>query len=198
MILFCLGIPLVSGCLSSAPRVATNWTIETIQGAARAAVLPRREASTNAVAVVVRLASINVRAPYDTRHFAVLRADGSLAFDAYNEFAAQPAAILRSAAEEAVRDSGRFGHVIAHNSTANATHTLELTVTRLAIDCREKGTRRATITLSFLLSSARVILAEVVATASIPISDEKMDFSAAFSEAFHEAAGKALEQLPSL
>lgn len=192
-----LGASIFSGCLSTAPKAATKWTIDGVKTAATSEALTRSQATLDAAAPIVRLASVSVRAPYDARHFVVLRADGTLAFDAYNEFAAQPASLIRSAAEKAVRDSGLFSYVIAHNSTANASCTLELVVTRLALDCREKGLKTASVELSLLLTSSRAIFAESTASAVIPIPDGSMDFTAAFSRAFSEAMAKALAQMKS-
>ena len=186
---------ILSGCLSTAPKSATKWTIDGVKTAATIQALTRPQAVSTAAAPIVRLASVTVRAPYDTRHLVVLRPDGSLAFDPYNEFAAQPASLIRSAAEKAARDSGLFSYVITHNSNANAACTLEWTISRLALDCRENGSKSARVELSILLTSSRAILAESAATASIPVSSDQMDFTAAFSQAFSEAAAKALDQL---
>ena len=186
---------ILSGCLSTAPKSATKWTIDGVKTAATIQALTRPQAVPTAAAPIARLASVTVRAPYDTRHLVVLRPDGSLAFDPYNEFAAQPASLIRSAAEKAARDSGLFSYVIAHNSNANAACTLEWTISRLALDCRENGSKSARIELSILLTSSRAILAESAATASVPVSSDQMDFTAAFSQAFSEAAAKALDQL---
>ena len=186
---------ILSGCLSTAPKSATKWTIDGVKTAATIQALTRPQAVPTAAAPIARLASVTVRAPYDTRHLVVLRPDGSLAFDPYNEFAAQPASLIRSAAEKAARDSGLFSYVIAHNSNANAACTLEWTISRLALDCRENGSKSARVELSILLTSSRAILAESVASASIPVSSDQMDFTAAFSQAFSEAAAKALDQL---
>jgi ABC-type uncharacterized transport system auxiliary subunit len=195
IIVFILAASALAGCLSTAPKSATKWTIDGVKTAATIDAFTRPQAATNATAPIVRLASVTVRAPYDTRHLVVLRPDGSLAFDPYNEFAAQPASLIRSAAEKASRDSGLFSYVIAHNSNANAACTLEWTLTRLALDCRENASKSALVELSILLTSSRAILAESVATASIPVQNDNMDFTAAFSQAFSEAAAKALDQL---
>lgn len=190
---FCASI--LSGCFSTAPKSATKWTIDGFKTVAPMECSSRAQDATNSAAPIVRLASITVRAPYDTRHFVVLRPDGTIAFDPYNEFAAQPASLIRSSVEKAVRDSGLFSYVIAHNSVANASCTLELVVTRLAIDCREKGSKTANVELSLLLTSSRAIFAESAASAAIPISNEQMDFTAAFSQAFSQAVAKALAQM---
>ena len=186
---------ILSGCLSTAPKSATKWTIDGVKTAATIQAFTRPQAATTAAAPIARLASVTVRAPYDTRHLVVLRPDGSLAFDPYNEFAAQPASLIRSAAEKASRDSGLFSYVITHNSNANAACTLEWTISRLALDCRENGSKSARVELSILLTSSRAILAESAAAASIPVSSDQMDFTAAFSQAFSEAASRALDQL---
>ncbi len=195
ILVFALCASALAGCLSTAPKSATKWTIDGLSLNAPSAASTRPQAATTQTAPIVRLAAVTVRAPYDTRHLVVLRPDGTIAFDPYNEFAAQPAALVRSAAEKASRDSGLFSYVIAHNSAANASCTLEWTVTRLALDCRENTSKSARVELSCLLTSSRAILAESAATASVPVSPDQMNFTAAFSQAFSEAAQKALAQL---
>ena len=195
-ILVFLSLPLLAGCLSNAPRAATNWTLEPLQTSSAIAAKNMLSLHSSTNLPIVRLGSINVCEPYNTRHFVIIRPNGSFAFDPMNEFAATPSLLIRSTAENAARTTGLFSHVITHNSMANANQTLELSISRLAIDCREKNERRATISLSLLLSSARAILAQTSATASVLIPDDQMNFSEAFSKAFEEAFAQAAALLP--
>ena len=141
----------LAGCLSTPPAAPTCWTIEypPAAGAQRGRV------------------SLNVRAPFDGTQLAILRADGSLAFDAYNTFAARPKLLLKAAAE----DAGLVG---------------EIEVTRLALDCRQKGVRSAVVELT-LYREGKLARASGSAAVSSPA-----DFSAAFSAAF-AAAVKSLK-----
>ena len=84
-----LPVLLLAGCMGTAPKAPVNWTIE-----------PKAASVFSAAAAkwgTVRLASVSVRAPYDGQRLAVLRADGSIAFDAFNTFAAAPAALTSCA-----------------------------------------------------------------------------------------------------
>ena len=82
----------LTGCLSSAPKAPVNWTVEP-----SAAAVPRVQSQKYGT---VRVAQVAVRAPYDGLRLAVLRRDGSVAFDPFNSFASSPSALLRGAAQD--------------------------------------------------------------------------------------------------
>ncbi|MBR1921156.1 MAG: hypothetical protein IJ829_04015, partial [Kiritimatiellae bacterium] len=69
--------PALAGCLGPAPKPPVNWTIE--------------------IDAAEKVASAVVCAPYGGQRLAVLRPDGSIAFDPMNAFAAPPAAIIKDA-----------------------------------------------------------------------------------------------------
>ena len=96
-------VPALAGCLGSAPKPPVNWTIDIETGS--------------------KVAFAAVCAPYGGQRFAVLRADGSIAFDPCNSFAASPGSIIKDAVV------GRKGEGA-------------LFVRRLALDCRAEGRRR--------------------------------------------------------
>lgn len=144
-------------------------------------------------APAVKLIQTNVVAPYNGAQIAVLRADGTVAFDAYNTFAAQPAAILSPAAFDALYASGRFSNVIRPNSSASSQLEIEITVTRLALDCRNAGERKASVELFAVLTGKRQILSSAKTSASVDAGSG--DYSKAFSEAFSQALLKAAAQL---
>lgn len=179
----------LGGCMSAAPRAPQNWAIEFWRANQTAA----DEADGAAKSGTVRVASVAVRAPYDGTRLAVLRSDGTLAFDAYNAFAAAPAQMLRGAVQDAVEASGAFSRVVPANSVAACDMTLETTVTRLALDCRNEGRRDATVEVSLLLSRGRDVVAAARAEGKAPTGDN--DYSAAFSRALARAVGKAMEDL---
>ena len=180
-----LGTAALAGCLSSAPKAPVNWTVS-IAGAKGAAAMERRWD-------VVRVSRVEVRAPYDARALAVLRPDGSVAFDPFNAFAAAPAAILGGAAVDALSASGAAASVIGPHSVASAQISMEVTVTRLALDCRKAGARDASVALSIALLDGRrlVSVAEAEGSAATPDGN----YSAAFSSAFGKAFAEALKRL---
>jgi len=134
----------LTGCLSSAPKAPTYWTIE-IDADAPA------------------YASVAVAAPFDGQEFAVLRPDGSIAFDAYNAFAARPMQLLR---------------VGAKPQTGPA-----ITVRRLALDCRVKGERMAVVELT---ATDGQTARSVVATSPTGDGNYTRAFSAAFRDALRQ------------
>lgn len=139
----------LAGCLAAPPKPPVNWTIEVASGA--------------------RVASVAVCAPYGGQRLAVLRQDGSIAFDPRNSFAAAPAAILRDAV------ASRLGEGA-------------LVVRRLALDCRAKDRRDAVVELEIALGEriGRGAAAE-------PTADG--NYTAAFSSAFERAYAQARREL---
>ena len=169
-------LPLVCGCLGAAPKAPKNWSIEWAKTSV--------ERSESEALPAVKLVQLDVRAPYNGTHLAVLRQDGSIAFDAFNSFAAQPAAILKGAASDALEASGRFSQVIYGGSAALAPYALEITVTRLALDCRD-GRRDASVALTVVLVGSRNVVASASGEAAVPVAEG--NFSQAFSSAFSDA-----------
>ena len=72
-----LAVPVLAGCLGSAPKPPVNWTIDIEPDA--------------------KVAYAAVCAPYGGQRIAVLRPDGSIAFDPRNAFAAAPGSIIKDA-----------------------------------------------------------------------------------------------------
>ena len=140
-----LALPVLAGCLSSAPRPATNWLLE-----------PKVES---------RVAAVSVAVPYDGTRFAVLRADGSVAFDAFNGFAAKPAALLKAA-------------VVCPHAKG------EVIVRHLALDCRRAGRRDALVDLLLLVDGR-------VSAGSAAVETADGNYSAAFAKAFESALAAA-------
>lgn len=125
-----------------------------------------------------------------------MRSDGSVAFDPCNSFAAHPAALLKGPAQDVLSASGVFGRVISPGSAASSGISLELTVTKLALDCREKGRRRAVAALTLAAVGNRRVLASAGGECSVPTDGG--DYSAAFSTAFANALFDAARALPPL
>lgn len=173
-------VPVLVGCLGPAPMASENWMIE-------CASVPQNEIVRGAE--IVRLAQVNVRAPFDGRGFAVLRPDGSVAFDAFNGFASPPAALIRGAAEDFFAQTPVYRRVVSANSAAGARYVLEISVTRIALDCRREGRRDASVALSLVVLDGRTVQAVHHGEASSPTDDG--NYSAAFSRAFTDALAAA-------
>ncbi len=176
----------MGGCFSSRPPAARNWVVEWN----RSAVGGGGEARKYGVA---RLASVSVRAPYDTTRIAVLRPDGTIAFDAYNLFAVAPSLVVRGAAEDTLAASGMFERVIPASSQASASVAVEVVVTAIALDCRNDGKRDAFVALTATLLDGRRIVASSSQEGRAATSSG--DFSAAFSRAFVQALSRAAREL---
>ena len=177
---------LAAGCISSPAKVPSNWTLDWERSNFPAVAVG------DAASRTVRVASVAVRAPYDTQRLAVLRADGSLAFDPYNTFASPPAQLLRGAVHDALGASGRFKRVLGGNSGAAADFSAEVTVTTLALDCRKSDQRDAVVALTLSFVEGREVVYSSRGKGSA--ATENGDFSAAFSRAFALAMQEAMRE----
>ncbi len=137
----------LAGCLGTAPKPPVNWTID--------------------VKTDSKVAFATVCAPYGGQRIAVLRPNGSIAFDPFNAFAASPGAILKDA-------------VVARGGNG------ALFVRRLALDCRAEGRRNAVVELE-------ITDGKRTAKASAAESTADGNFTGAFSRAFETAYTKATE-----
>ena len=181
-----VALPLLAGCLTSAPPEVSTWTIEFTPAPSAASVSAAESPSRGSV----RISQVSVRAPYDAKALAVLRPDGSLAFDPYNQFAAPPAALLKSAVQDAFLARGAFRAAVPAASQLTTDVSAETTVTRLALDCRTPGERRATVALTVLLLKDRAVFASARGEGSADATDG--NYSRAFSLAFSQAVAAAL------
>ena len=180
-------LPVLAGCLGTAPKAPRNWTVDWSGPSAEG--VPEVAAD----APSAKLLQLDVLAPYGGTRLAVLRGDGSLAFDHFNSFAAQPASLLKGAAFDVLEQSGVFSRVVRPNSSAAADFALEVTVTRLALDCRAEGRVEASVALSATLVGGRAVVSAARGEASAPVSAG--NFSAAFSRAFEESLLEAVRSL---
>jgi len=174
-----------AGCMSTTPLEVTDWPLEP---ASRAAVSEQPKFGP------VRLSGVFVHAPYDVRSLAVMRANGSLAFDDYNRFAAAPSQLVRQPALQLLEESGLFQSVIPAPSLAPATLSVELEVSRLALDCRTGGARTATVRLVLrFVDRTKGLVACVRGEGTADAASG--NYGAAFSEAFASAFATALGQI---
>ena len=180
-------LPMVSGCLSSSVQPVSRWTIDYRAGGKYAAAVRYG---------VARVSQVSVRAPYDGDGMSVLRADGSVAADAYNLFAASPSQLLRGVVFDALSASGLFAFVVNGSSAVASDVSVELLVTRLALDCRGDGdagrAARAEIVLRLVEPRGKLMKALVAAgTADAADGNYGRAFSAAVSRALEKALATA-------
>ena len=176
----------LSGCLTSVGMSEMAcWNIEYTGEKAEGSVEPRFG--------TVRASQVAVRAPYAVKGLAVLRANGTVAFDPYNEYAASPSALLKGAVEDALAASGLFKTVVGAASSANASLSAEVTVTRLALDCRAEGSRRAVAELDVCLVDRHSVVARAKGSGAADAADGK--YGAAFSGAVSDALVEAMKRL---
>ena len=109
------------------------------------------------------VSAVSVAAPYDGLRLVVLRPDGSVAFDGHNSFSSRPGALIRAAVRVDFAAPPLF-------------------VRRLALDCTQKGTRKAVVDLAFGGTAEAPLLR---ASGSADASDG--NYTRAFSEAFVKA-----------
>ena len=130
-----LTLPLLAGCLSSTMPAVSHWPLDYVGG---------EKPAFKATYGIGRVTQVTVRTPYNAEGLAVLRADGTTELDPYNEFVAVPSALLKGVVFDALEASGRFTTVVNASSTVAASTSVEVLVTRLALDCRTEGERKAT------------------------------------------------------
>ena len=175
----------VSGCFTARPPEVRDWAVE---------FLGRSKAAAKSKFGVVRVSQVSVRAPYDVRGLQVMRADGSLAQDPYNRFAAAPSQLLKGPVLDAFEVSGAFEGVVGQASSAAVSVVAEVSVSRFALDCRADGARTAVVALTVLvLDRDRKIAALVRGDGKADAADG--DYAKAFSEAFSAAMESAARQL---
>ena len=177
-------IPLVAlcGCFTQSHKVPVNWTVS-LHSVERPAELSPRFG-------YIKAPLVTVCAPFDGTRIAVLRADGSLAFDGLNVFASAPAALLRGAVNDALAASGEFKGVVDPTSSGGVSFSAEVTVTRLALDCTRENRREATVALSLTLLDGRRIVSVKNGDGTAPAMSG--NYTEAFSTAFYRAIEKAL------
>lgn len=176
----------LAGCLTVSQPERSDWNIECTDSAAHVAENPKFG--------VARLVLVELRAPYGGREIAVLRANGSIAFDPCNAYASSPVNLLKGVGVESLSRSGLFSAVVGAGSSADADVDVELTVGRLALDCREEGVRRAVADVSARVVRKHRIVA-VASGSGAADASRSTDFTAAFSAAVTDALSDALKKL---
>lgn len=176
-------IPLLSGCLSASSPKVTQWLLE-YKGPVRATRLTKYE--------VGRVSQVLVRSPFNEVGIAVLRADGSMAFDPYNEYAANPTAMLKGFVFDAMDASGLFGTVVNPSSSVRSQALVEVLVSRLVLDCRKEGERKAVaaVRVRLIADDGKALYAQ-----GEGVADAKDgNYGAALSDALSTALNTAFAQ----
>ena len=175
----------MTGCLTTSPPERSDWNVECTEAALRVAEKPKFG--------VARVALVEMRAPYAVREIAVLRSDGSIAFDPCNSYAASPVSLMKGVALESLSRSGLFSSVVGSGSSVAQDVDVEVAVTRLALDCRADGGRRAVAAVSVRLVRSHGILSYAEGLGSSDASGR--DYSVAISSAVTLAFSDALNKL---
>ena len=178
-----LMLPVLAGCLTSTVKPPSYWPVGYSGPKAKAEV---------AKYGVARAMPIVVRSPYAASPIAVLRADGTVAFDPLNEFAAIPANLFRGVCQDAMAASGLFREVVGTSSIATADVSVEVNVDKLYLDCRQEGRRAASVEIDLKILKGHAIIASVKGVGAADAADGNygVAFSSALSSAFMMAFGQ--------
>lgn len=186
--LFCLLALSLVGCTTSSSHEVKCWPIN-----------PTKVGNTFKPAIAyntVRIGSILVVAPYSSDEIVVRRADGSIAKDPYNRFAAGPARLLAPVLKAACDSYGAFAMALPNESMARPDVIIEAVVTDLSLDCSD-GNRNAVVAVTLTLvdnrSNVRQVLEVEKGEARISAADG--DYGKAFTTAFDEAVKHAFKGL---
>ena len=183
-LIFLFAVLPLAGCFTGGSSDPVKWTLE-----AAAVKASAHEARLG----TVRISRLAVRPPYDSRLLTVLRPDGSLAFDPYNQFALAPSTLLTAAALDVVSGSGVFRAVLPSSTAARTDASLEISVDRFALDCRAEGLRDAAVEVTVWLVKDRTLVKTVKGEALKSARDG--GYAAAFSAAFADALSSAVDRL---
>ena len=182
-ILAILTLPVLAGCLSASSPKVTQWLLE-YRGPVKMTRIPKYE--------VGRVSQILVRSPYNEVGIAVLRTDGSMAFDSYNEYAANPTALMRSVVFDAMDASGLFGSVVNPSSSVKSSALVEVLIGRLALDCRREGERKAVASVRVRIIADGELALHAKGEGEADAKDG--NYGAALSDALSKALSSAFEQ----
>lgn len=177
-------LPVLAGCLTTTVKPPSYWPVSYAGPKAKA------EVSKYGVA---RAMPVVIRSPYAASPIAVLRADGTVAFDPLNEFAAVPANLFRGVFMDAMAASGLFREVVGTSSIASAAVSVEVCVETVALDCRQEGQRTAVVEIDLKILDGHAIVASVRGKGTADADDG--NYGAAFSTAFGSAFVAAFAQL---
>ena len=190
-------LPVLSGCLTASSPKVTQWLLEYTGPTGSC---PPSEASCEAGAMrgapqakygVARVSQVLVRSPYGEKGLAVLRTDGSVAFDSYNEYAANPTAMMKGVVFDAMDASGLFGAVVTPSSSVRSSVQTEVHISRLALDCRSDGVRKAvaSVRVRIVTNEGKALYAQGEGEADAKEGNYGAALSRALSMALNSAFG---------
>ena len=183
-------LPIMVGCFTASERSVTSWTIE-YTAPCELSKAPRVDKSKSIE--TLKLVQIEVRSPYNRADIAVRRANGSLVFDAYNVFAAQPQSLFKGLVFDVLKNSGVAKSVVGANSSVKTADTIEVTVEKLELNCRKAPSRYAEVALSLRRLKNNEVVNTAMGAAAVQV--ENGDFGAAFSLAAVRAVEAAINSL---
>ena len=178
-------VPALAGCFSASPIPVSHWPVDYVGPVS---------AVRSGKFGIGRVSQVVVRAPFNAEGISVLRENGTVEHDAYNEFAALPSTLLRGALLDAMAASGKFKTVVNSSSATITSTSVELMITNLALDCRTKGARRAVVTVILRVLQSGEIVGLEKGEGDADAADG--NYGAAFSKAFSSALTSALSRLP--
>ena len=141
--LVAVALVLVPGCsLKQAYPAKSTFALEAIRGGTTA-----RASS----AVVLRVRPFTAVAPFDERVFRSRVGDVRFEADFYNEFVFSPRTLIGDQTRLWMQSAGLFAAVLEPASKAEATHSLEGSVTALYADLRDAAAPKAVMEIHLLL-----------------------------------------------
>jgi ABC-type uncharacterized transport system auxiliary subunit len=99
----------------------------------------------------IRLERVRVSPPFDGRAFVYQKGDLNFEYDYFNQFVAMPSDLLTAEVFAGLNASRRFEQVLPPEIVLDTPHRLEVTVTRLVGDFRDRGSPQAVIAMRVLL-----------------------------------------------
>ena len=178
-------VPALAGCFSASPIPVAHWPVDYVGPVS--AVRPGKLG-------IGRVSQVVVRAPYNAEGISVLRENGTVEHDAYNEFAAIPSTLLKGALLDAMAASGKFKTVVSSSSAVKSGTMVELMVPELALDCREKDSRQAVVKIVLRVLRGGDIVGLEMGEGRSDAADG--NYGAAFSKSISDALALALARLP--
>jgi cholesterol transport system auxiliary component len=137
-----LGVFLLSGCLSRKPLTKESFAF-TIPESSRVAAQP------NAPTLTVR--QVTVAAPFDSSSLTYRTGQFSFERDPYAGFLVTPAGTLAPAIRARLENTGKFSSVTDPDSSLRGTLDLEIAVTEMYGDFRNKSQPAAVLVMRFVL-----------------------------------------------
>ncbi len=178
-----------SGCLiKSAPPRPNYWLLE-------APALTARQIATHPkFEEAVRVSQLSLAAPWDVRSFVVVEND-AVQFDRLNQFAADPAVLLKSIAVKVVRETRLFKDVVTPNSAVRAPYALEVSVTRFNLIKEEDALTGVEANVAVTLLKGRELVGFAQSSGHAKVTTAESDCGKAYAQAFTTALVEALRRL---